>query len=71
KADDNPTGDSVQKVVSETHAEQNVTTSGQTSDKPDDVPNAPASVMLENFEKVVSETPEDVPTTGNEKTPNK
>ncbi|MCI97522.1 hypothetical protein A2U01_0118823, partial [Trifolium medium] len=40
KANDNPTVDSVQKVVSETHAEQDVTTSGQTSDKPDDVPNA-------------------------------
>ncbi|MCI68828.1 hypothetical protein A2U01_0090089, partial [Trifolium medium] len=45
KADDNPIVDSVQKDVSETHAEQDVTTSGQTSDKPDDVPNAPASVM--------------------------
>ncbi|MCI66912.1 hypothetical protein A2U01_0088170, partial [Trifolium medium] len=40
KADDNPTVDPVQKVVSETHAEQYVTPSGQTSDKPDDVPNA-------------------------------
>ncbi|MCI40572.1 hypothetical protein A2U01_0061805, partial [Trifolium medium] len=34
KADDNPTVDSVQKVLSETHAEQDVTPSGQTSDKP-------------------------------------
>ncbi|MCI00651.1 hypothetical protein A2U01_0021673 [Trifolium medium] len=33
KADDNPTVDFVQKVVSETHVEQDVTPSGQTSDK--------------------------------------
>ncbi|MCI97823.1 hypothetical protein A2U01_0119124, partial [Trifolium medium] len=43
KADVNPTVDLVQKVGSETHAEQDVTPSGKTSDKPEDVPNAPAS----------------------------
>ncbi|MCI47851.1 hypothetical protein A2U01_0069093, partial [Trifolium medium] len=48
-----------------------VTPSGQTSDKPDDVPNAPASVMPENLENVVPETPEDVIAIGNEKSPNK
>ncbi|MCI54257.1 hypothetical protein A2U01_0075506, partial [Trifolium medium] len=41
------------------------------SDKPDDVPNAPTSVMPENLEKVVPETPEDVLATGNVKSPNK
>ncbi|MCI66072.1 hypothetical protein A2U01_0087330, partial [Trifolium medium] len=56
---------------SETHAEQDVTPSGQTSNKPDEVPNAPASVMPENLENVVPETPEDVLATGNEKSPNK
>ncbi|MCI49560.1 hypothetical protein A2U01_0070804, partial [Trifolium medium] len=41
-------------------------------DKPDDVPNAPASVMPENLENTtVPATPEDVPATGNEKSPNK
>ncbi|MCI78513.1 hypothetical protein A2U01_0099783, partial [Trifolium medium] len=55
----------------ETHAEQDVTPSGQTSDKPVDVPNAPASVVPENLEKVIPETPEDVPVTANEKSPNK
>ncbi|MCI96186.1 hypothetical protein A2U01_0117486, partial [Trifolium medium] len=59
------------KVGSETHAEQDVTPSGQTSDKSDDVPNAPASVMPENLENVIRETPEDVPATVNEKSPNK
>ncbi|MCI51112.1 hypothetical protein A2U01_0072356, partial [Trifolium medium] len=58
KADVNHTIDPVQEVVSETHAEQDVTTSGQTSDKPGDVPNAPASVMPENLENVIPETPE-------------
>ncbi|MCI48514.1 hypothetical protein A2U01_0069757, partial [Trifolium medium] len=63
KVDVNPTVDPVQKVVFETHAEQDVTPSGQTSDKPDDVPNAPASVMPENLEHVTPETPEDIPAT--------
>ncbi|MCI96309.1 hypothetical protein A2U01_0117609, partial [Trifolium medium] len=45
------------------------TPSGQTSDKPDDAPNAAASVMSENVENVVPKTPEDVPATGNEKSP--
>ncbi|MCI94683.1 hypothetical protein A2U01_0115981, partial [Trifolium medium] len=63
--------DSVQKVVSETHAEQDVTPSGQTYDKPDDVPNTPASVMPENLESVILETPEDIPATGNETSPTK
>ncbi|MCI74138.1 hypothetical protein A2U01_0095402, partial [Trifolium medium] len=45
KVDVNPTVDLVQKVVSETHVEQDVRPSGQTSDKPDEVPNAPTSVM--------------------------
>ncbi|MCI52070.1 hypothetical protein A2U01_0073314, partial [Trifolium medium] len=44
KANVNPTVDLVQEIVSETHAEQDATPSGQTSDKPEDVPNAPASV---------------------------
>ncbi|MCI90899.1 hypothetical protein A2U01_0112193, partial [Trifolium medium] len=52
-----------QEVVSETHAEQDVTPSGQTSDKPDDVPNAPASVMTENLENIIPETSEDFPAT--------
>ncbi|MCI79437.1 hypothetical protein A2U01_0100708, partial [Trifolium medium] len=47
KADVNPTVDLVQEIVSETHAEQDVTPYGQTSDKPEDVPDAPASVMPE------------------------
>ncbi|MCI87687.1 hypothetical protein A2U01_0108972, partial [Trifolium medium] len=51
--------------------DQDVTPSGQTSDKPEDVPNAPASVMPENLENIIPETPEDVPATGNEKSPNK
>ncbi|MCI84439.1 hypothetical protein A2U01_0105717, partial [Trifolium medium] len=67
KADVNPTTDPVQIVGSKTHADQNVTPSGQTSDKSKDVPNAPASVMPDNLENVVPETPEDVPDTGNEK----
>ncbi|MCI76891.1 hypothetical protein A2U01_0098161, partial [Trifolium medium] len=50
---------------------QDVTPSGQTSDKPEDVPNAPATVMPENLDNVIPETPEDVPTTCNEKSPNK
>ncbi|MCI45218.1 hypothetical protein A2U01_0066457, partial [Trifolium medium] len=61
KVDVNHTVDPVQEVVSETHAEQDVAPSGQTSDKPEDVPNAPASVMPENLENVIPETPEDVP----------
>ncbi|MCI84976.1 hypothetical protein A2U01_0106254, partial [Trifolium medium] len=61
--DVNPIVDVVQKAGSETHAEQEVTPSGQTSDKPDDVLNAVASIMSENLENVVSETPEDVPAT--------
>ncbi|MCI63413.1 hypothetical protein A2U01_0084670, partial [Trifolium medium] len=52
KADVNPTADLVQIVGSETHTDQDVTPSGQTSDKPEDVPNAPASVMPENLENV-------------------
>ncbi|MCI85421.1 hypothetical protein A2U01_0106700, partial [Trifolium medium] len=40
KADVNPAGEFGQKLGSETLAEQDVTPSGQTSDKPDDVPNA-------------------------------
>ncbi|MCI97789.1 hypothetical protein A2U01_0119090, partial [Trifolium medium] len=64
KADVNPTVDLVQKVGSETHADQDVTPSGQTSDKLDDVQNAPASFMPENLENVIPETPEDVPATG-------
>ncbi|MCI98277.1 hypothetical protein A2U01_0119580, partial [Trifolium medium] len=40
KADVNSTAEVVQKTGSETLAEQDVTPSGQTSDKPDDVPNA-------------------------------
>ncbi|MCI46360.1 hypothetical protein A2U01_0067600, partial [Trifolium medium] len=59
KAIDDSTVDPIKATVPETHAEQDVTTSGQTSDKHDDVPNAPASVMPENFENVVPETPED------------
>ncbi|MCI82657.1 hypothetical protein A2U01_0103931, partial [Trifolium medium] len=59
KADVNPDDDFVQKLGSETHADQDVTPSGQTSDKPDDVPNAPAYVMPENLENVIPETPED------------
>ncbi|MCI73988.1 hypothetical protein A2U01_0095252, partial [Trifolium medium] len=47
KADVNLAVDLVQKVVSETHADQDVTPSGQTSNKHDDVPNAPASDMPE------------------------
>ncbi|MCI75977.1 hypothetical protein A2U01_0097246, partial [Trifolium medium] len=55
-----------------THAEQDVTASGKTSNKPDDVPNAPASVMPESLEHVIPETPEDIPATGNnEKSPTK
>ncbi|MCI83658.1 hypothetical protein A2U01_0104934, partial [Trifolium medium] len=65
----NPIVDVVQKTGSETHDDQDVTPSGQTSDKPEDVPNAPASVMPENLEKVVPDTPEDVPATLNEKSP--
>ncbi|MCI41731.1 hypothetical protein A2U01_0062965, partial [Trifolium medium] len=57
KVDVNPTVDPVQEIVSETLAEQDVTPSGQTSNKPDDIPNAPASVMPENLENVVPETP--------------
>ncbi|MCI25786.1 hypothetical protein A2U01_0046977 [Trifolium medium] len=71
KVDVDPIVDSVQKVVYETHAEQDVTASGQTSDKPDDVPNALASVMPENLGNVVPDTPEDIPATGNEKSPSK
>ncbi|MCI50296.1 hypothetical protein A2U01_0071540, partial [Trifolium medium] len=52
-------------------AEQDVTPSGQTSDKPDDVPNAAASIMSKNLENVVPETLKDVSTTGNEKSPTK
>ncbi|MCI94017.1 hypothetical protein A2U01_0115315, partial [Trifolium medium] len=59
----NPTVDPVQEIVSETHAERDVTPSGQTSDKPDDVPNAPTFVMPENLERVIPETPEDIPAT--------
>ncbi|MCI42638.1 hypothetical protein A2U01_0063875, partial [Trifolium medium] len=43
----------------------------QTSDKPDDVPDATVSDAVENLENAVLETPEDVPATGNEKSPNK
>ncbi|MCI52142.1 hypothetical protein A2U01_0073386, partial [Trifolium medium] len=71
KANDNPTVDSVQKAVSETHAEQDVIPSGQTFDKSDDVPNAPASVMPENLGSVIPETPEDIRVTGNETSPTK
>ncbi|MCI74882.1 hypothetical protein A2U01_0096147, partial [Trifolium medium] len=63
KADINPIVDDVQKIGSETHADQDVTPSGQKSDKPEDVPNAPASDMLENLKTVIPETPEDVPVT--------
>ncbi|MCI78615.1 hypothetical protein A2U01_0099886, partial [Trifolium medium] len=63
KADVNPTTDLVRIVGSETYAGQDVTPSGQTSDKSKDVPNASASVMSENLENVVPETPEDVPDT--------
>ncbi|MCI70718.1 hypothetical protein A2U01_0091981, partial [Trifolium medium] len=42
-----------------------------TSVKSDDVPNAPTSVMPEDLENVVPETPEDVPATGNKKSPTK
>ncbi|MCI87775.1 hypothetical protein A2U01_0109060, partial [Trifolium medium] len=61
KADVNPIAEVVKKTGSETQAEQDVTPSGPTSDKPDDVPTATASVMSENLENVVPETPEDVP----------
>ncbi|MCI88522.1 hypothetical protein A2U01_0109809, partial [Trifolium medium] len=57
KANVNPTADFAQKAGSETHAERDVTASGQTSNKPDDGPNAPASVMPENLEHVIPETP--------------
>ncbi|MCI53012.1 hypothetical protein A2U01_0074258, partial [Trifolium medium] len=71
KADVHPSVNPVQKVVSETHAEQDVTPSGETSDKTNDVPNAPASVIPEDLENAIPETPEDIPATGNEKSPTK
>ncbi|MCI23981.1 hypothetical protein A2U01_0045164, partial [Trifolium medium] len=49
---------------------QNVTPSGQTFDKPDDVIDATASDAVENLENDVPDTTEDVPATGNEKSPN-
>ncbi|MCI43802.1 hypothetical protein A2U01_0065040, partial [Trifolium medium] len=71
KADVNPTVDLVKIVGSETHADQDVMPSGQTSNKPNDVPNAKASVMSENLENVVPETPEDLHAPGNDKSPTK
>ncbi|MCI55493.1 hypothetical protein A2U01_0076744, partial [Trifolium medium] len=53
KAEVNPIVEVVQKTGPETHVEQDVTPSGQTSDKLDDVPNAAASVMPENLDSVV------------------
>ncbi|MCI81008.1 hypothetical protein A2U01_0102280, partial [Trifolium medium] len=51
---------------------QDVTPSGQTSGKYDDVPDATTSVMQENLgSATVPETPEDVSITGNDKSPDR